>query len=177
MLFSFGCALFVTMATKHVDLQCVSFLNHGKEVLLCLSKMARDFYISPQLLLKLISKHKKIAKILLFSLDFVLFVAINLQIVLFLIHEIQEFRFKHDDGRYLYQSTKVAKIELKTPKVAKVCFLFGCVIFVAMASRRLNSPSVLFLNPEIQELLLSMMIRDIYTSLQKLLKMISKHPK
>ena len=47
---------------------------------------------------------------------------INLQIVLFLIHEILEFRFKHDDRRYLYQSTKVAKIELKTPKIGKVCF-------------------------------------------------------
>ena len=65
--------LVVTMTTKHVDLQCVLFLNHGKEVLLCLSIMVRDFYISPQQLLKLISKHKN-SKILLFSFDFVLFV-------------------------------------------------------------------------------------------------------
>ena len=102
---------------------------------------------------------------------------LNLQIVLFLNHEIQEYLFKYDDGRYLYQSTKIAKIELQTPKKAKVCFLFGCVIFVAMATRRMNSQSVLFLNHERQELLLSMMIRDIYTSLQKLLKMIPKYPK
>ena len=100
-----------------------------------------------------------------------------MQIVLCLNHEIQEFLFKYDDVRYLlYQSTKVAKIELKTSKIAKVCFLFGCVIFVAMVTRRINSQSVLFLKHETQDLLLSMMIRDIYTSLQKLLKMISKHP-
>ena len=68
MLFRVGCALFVTMATKHVDLQYVLFLNHGKEVLLCLSIMVRDFYISPQQLLKLISKQKN-SKVLLFSLD------------------------------------------------------------------------------------------------------------
>ena len=90
---------------------------------------------------------------------------INLQTVLFLNHGIQEFLFKYDDGRYLYQSTKVANIELKTSKIAKVCFLFGCVIFVVMATRRMNSQSVLFLNHEIEELLLSMMIRDINTSL------------
>ena len=47
---------------------------------------------------------------------------INLQIVLFLNHEIQEFLFKYDDGRCLYQFKKVAKIELKTPKIAKACF-------------------------------------------------------
>ena len=61
---------------------------------------------------------------MLFSLRCVLFVAMvtrykNLQIVLFLNHEIQEYLFKYDDGRYLYQSTKIAKIELKTPKKAK----------------------------------------------------------
>ena len=44
------------------------------------------------------------------------------------------------------------------------------MIFVAMATRRMDSQSVLFLNHEILELLLSMMIRDIYTSLQKLLR-------
>ena len=90
--------------------------------------MLRYFYISPQQLLKLISKHKN-SKIVLFSLGRVLFVAmvtryINLQIVLFLNHEIQEFLFKYDDGWYLNQSSKVAKIELKTPKIAKVCLFY-----------------------------------------------------
>ena len=61
------------MATSHVDLQCVLFLNHDKEVLLRLSVMVRGFYISPQQLLKLILKHKK-SKIVLFSLGCVLFV-------------------------------------------------------------------------------------------------------
>ena len=108
------------MTSRHVDLQCVLFLNHGKEVLLRLSIILRDLYISPQQLLKLISKHKN-SKIVLFSLGCELFVAmvtryIKLQIVLFLNHEIQEFLFKYDDGRYLYQSTKVVKIELKHPK-------------------------------------------------------------
>ena len=51
------------------------------------------------------------------------------------------------------------------------------MIFVAMATRRMNSKSVLFLNHELQELLLSMMIRDIYTNLQKLLKNDLKIPK
>ena len=101
-----------------------------------------------------------------------------MQIVLCLNHEIQEFLFKYDDVRYLlYQSTKVAKIELKTSKITKVGFLFGCVIFDAMATRRMNSQSVLFLNHETQDLLLSMMIRYIYTSLQKLLKNDLKTPK
>ena len=58
--------------------------------------------------------------------------------------------FKDYDARYLYQSTKVAKIDLKTPNIAKVCFLFGCVISVAMATRRLNLQCVVFLNHEIQ---------------------------
>ena len=62
------------MATRHVDLQCFLFLNHGKEQLLRLSVMLRDFYISPQQSLKLISKHKN-SKIVLFSLGRVLFVA------------------------------------------------------------------------------------------------------
>ena len=68
---------------------------------------------------------------MLFSLGCVLFDAmvtryINLQIVLFLNHEKQEFLFKYDDERYLYQSTKDAQIELKTPKIAKVCFVWLC---------------------------------------------------
>ena len=74
---------------------------------------------------------------------------INLQIVLFLNHEIQEFLFKYDDGDIYISLQKL------------LCFLFECAIFVAMANRRMNSQSVLFLNHEIQELLLSMMIRYI----------------
>ena len=43
---------------------------------------------------------------------------------------------------------------LNVYKIAKLCiFLNGYVIFVAMATRRLNFQSVLFLNHEIQELL------------------------
>ena len=46
------------------------------------------------------------------------------------------------------------KIDLKTPKIAKVCiFIVHCVIFVAMATRRMNLWNVLFLNYEQQELL------------------------
>ena len=66
---------------------------------------------------------------------------------------------------------KILKIDLKTHKIAKLCvFFFGWLIFVAMATRRMNLRNVLFLNHEIQELLLSNMIRDIYTTLQKLIK-------
>ena len=46
---------------------------------------------------------------------------------------------------------KVLKNGLNVYKIAKLCF--GYVIFVAMATRRLNLQSVLFLNHEIQELL------------------------
>ena len=49
---------------------------------------------------------------------------------------------------------KVLKNGLNVYKIAKLCiFLNGYVIFVAMATRRLNLQSVLFLNHEIQELL------------------------
>ena len=47
----------------------------------------------------------------------------------------------------------VLKNGLNVYKIAKLCIFFGYVIFVAMATRRLNLQSVLFLNHEIQELL------------------------
>ena len=48
----------------------------------------------------------------------------------------------------------VLKNGLNVYKIAKLCiFQNGYVIFVAMATRRLNLQSVLFLNHEIQELL------------------------
>ena len=63
----------------------------------------------------------------------------NSQSVLFLNHEIQELLFKNEDNRYLYQFTKFAKNDLKTPKITKFMhFFLGCVIFVAMATRRMN---------------------------------------
>ena len=118
------------MATRHVDLQCVLFLNHGKEVLLRLSLMVTGerYVYQSTTVAKIDLKTQKHSKIVLFSLGCVLFVAMvtrytNLQIVLFLNHDIQEFIFKYDDGRYLYQSTKVAKIELKTPQKSKSMFL------------------------------------------------------
>ena len=78
----------------------------------------------------------------------------NSQSVLFLNHEIQELLLKYVDKRYLYQFTNIAKNDLKTPKIAKFMqFLLRCVIFVAMATSRMNSQSVLFLNHEMQELL------------------------
>ena len=50
-------------------------------------------------------------------------------------------------------------------------FFFGCVISVAMATRRMNLQNVLFLNHEKQELLFKYDDeRYIYISLQKLLK-------
>ena len=49
---------------------------------------------------------------------------------------------------------KVLKNGLNVYQIAKLCiFLNGYVILVAMATRRLNLQSVLFLNHEIQELL------------------------
>ena len=116
MLFRFGCALLVTMATRHVDLQCVLFLNHGKEVLIRISIMVRDFYISPQQLLKLISKHKN-SKIVLFSLGCELFVAmvtryINLQIVLFLKHSSLSMMM----GGIYISLQKLLKLNSKHPK-------------------------------------------------------------
>ena len=46
------------------------------------------------------------------------------------------------------------KIDLKTPKIVKLCiFFFCCVIFVAMATRFMNLRNILFLNLEKQELL------------------------
>ena len=57
----------------------------------------------------------------------------------------------YGDKRYLYQATKVAKNDLKTPQKAQFMqFYFGCVIFVAMATRRRNLQSILFLNHETQ---------------------------
>ena len=46
---------------------------------------------------------------------------LNLQGVLFLNHNIQWLLIKYDDDRYLYLSTKVAKIDLKTLKIAISC--------------------------------------------------------
>ena len=48
---------------------------------------------------------------------------LNLQGVLFLNHNIQWLLLKYDDDRYLYLSTKVAKIDLKTLKIAISCYL------------------------------------------------------
>ena len=47
---------------------------------------------------------------------------LNLQGVLFLNHNIQWLLLKNDDDRYLYLSTKVAKIDLKTLKIAISCY-------------------------------------------------------
>ena len=47
---------------------------------------------------------------------------LNLQGVLFLNHNILWLLLKNDDDRYLYLSTKVAKIDLKTLKIAISCF-------------------------------------------------------
>ena len=48
---------------------------------------------------------------------------------------------------------KVLKNGLNVYKIANYASFFGYVIFVAMATRRLNLQSVLFLKHEIQELL------------------------
>ena len=69
---------------------------------------------------------------------------LNLQSVLFLNHEKQELLFQYDDERYLYQSTKVVKIDLKTE---------NCVMIVAMTTICLNLQIVLLLGHNIQELL------------------------
>ena len=89
---------------------------------------------------------------------YVIFVAIatrrlNLQSVLFLNHEIQELLFMYDDERYLYQSTKVVKIDLKTENCKILLFSFGCVLIVAMTTICLNLQSVSLLGHNIQELL------------------------
>ena len=74
----------------------------------------------------------------------VLFVAMatrrmNSQSVLFLNHEIQELLSKNEEKRFLYQFTKIAKNDLKTLKITKFMrFFLGYVIFVAMATRRMN---------------------------------------
>ena len=75
--------------------------------------MMRDTHISPQNLLKFISKcqNSKI-KLFLFSCGIIVAMAtrlLNLQGVLFLNHNIQWLHLKYDDDRYLYLSTKVAK--------------------------------------------------------------------
>ena len=57
----------------------------------------------------------------------------------------------YGDKRCLYQAKKVTKIDHKTPKIANLCkFSFGCVIFVAKATRSRNLQSILFLNHETQ---------------------------
>ena len=104
----------------------------------------------------------------------------NSRSVLFLNHEIQELLLKYVDKRYLYQFTNTAKNDLKTPQIAKFMqFLLRCVIFVAMATSRMNSQSVLFLNHEMQELLFKYDDERycIYISLQKLQKVDLKTPK
>ena len=78
---------------------------------------------------------------------------LNLQSVLLLNHEIQELLFKYDDERYLYQSTKVVKIDLKTENCKILLFSFGCVLIVAMTTICLNLQSVSLLDHNIQELL------------------------
>ena len=47
---------------------------------------------------------------------------LNLQGVLFLNHNIQWLLLKYDDDRYLYLSTKLTKIDLKTLKIAISCY-------------------------------------------------------
>ena len=47
---------------------------------------------------------------------------LNLQGVLFLNHNKQWLLLKYDDDRYLYLSTKVAKIDLKTLKISILCY-------------------------------------------------------
>ena len=59
LLFSFGCVLIVAMTTICLNLQSVSLLGHNKQELLYKNMMMRDTHISPQNLLKLISKCQK----------------------------------------------------------------------------------------------------------------------
>ena len=119
----------------------------------------RDIYISLQKLSKIDLKTEN-CKILLFSFGCVLIVAmtticLNLQRVSLLGHNIQELLYKNDDERYPYQSTKLAKIDFKMSKISKIkLFLFSCGIIVAMATRLLNLQGVLFLNHNIQWLLM-----------------------
>ena len=55
---------------------------------------------------------------------------LNLQGVLFLNHNIQWLLIKYDDDRYLYLSTKVAKIYLKTLKISILCYLFFVFVLI-----------------------------------------------
>ena len=95
----------------------------------------------------------KIAKLCIFLWLFVPMATrrLNLLSVLFLNHEIQELFFKYDDERYmyLYQSTKVVKIDLKTENCKILLFSFGCVLIVAMATICLNLQSVSLLGHNI----------------------------
>ena len=121
-----------------------------------LSMTMRDIYISLQKLSKVDLKTEN-CKILLFSFGCVLIVAmtticLNLQSVSLLGHNIQKLLYKNDDERYPYQSTKFAKIDFKNSKIK--LFLFSCGIIVAMATRLLSLQGVLFLNHNIQWLLL-----------------------
>ena len=59
----------------------------------------------------------------------------------------------YGDKIYLYQAKKVAKLISNTRNSTLMQFFFSCVIFVAMATRRMNLQSILFLNHEIQEFL------------------------
>ena len=72
--FRFGCALFVTIATRHVDLRCVSFLNHGKDQLLHLKYNGERFLYQSTTVAKTYLKTQKIAKFC-YSLGYELFVA------------------------------------------------------------------------------------------------------
>ena len=60
LLFSFGCVLIVAMTTICLDLQSVSLLGHNIHVQELLYKNVDERYpVSPQILLKLVSKCQK----------------------------------------------------------------------------------------------------------------------
>ena len=59
----------------------------------------------------------------------------------------------YDDERYLYQSTKLSKIDLETENCQILLFSFGCVLIVAMATMCFNLQSVLLLSHNIQDVL------------------------
>ena len=83
----------------------------------------RDIYISLQKLSKIDLKTENCVLIVA-----MITICLNLQSVSLLGLNIQELLYENDDERYLYKSTKFAKIDFKMSKIAKLsCF---CLVVV-----------------------------------------------